>query len=165
MAHSSSYTDVFLSQSDLPNPPFQKIDQDARLSRFHTKYWNESIDQDESKWVQAHTKLTHTELTDTDESEVVRGCFRLDLGHHFDSKLWVRKDYIRIYDYCVNRYEHVRNKLRKAPSVVITGQPGLGECFSWTFRFQSHLYEKENLIGSLMLYGEAKPFLWYLEQR
>ena len=133
----SSYTDVFLSKDNLPNPPFRKMDQGDPLSKFHTNYWNKSIDQDESKWVQAQTKFM-----DTDESEVARGCFRLDLEHHFDSKLWIRKDYLRIYDYCVDRYKYVRDNLHKAPSVVITGQPGLGECFSsWTFHF-NHTYMK-----------------------
>jgi hypothetical protein len=46
------------------------------------------------------------------------------------SKLWIRKDYLRIYDFCESRCEYVGSKLPRAPSVVITGQPGVGEYFS-----------------------------------
>lgn len=69
---------------------------------------------------------------DNDESEVVRGCFALDLDNvgFAISKLWVRKDYLRIYDHCDSHCEDIRRLEHLRPSVVITGQPGIGECFS-----------------------------------
>ena len=36
----------------------------------------------------------------------------------------------RIYDFCERRYKYIRNNLHQAPSVVVTGQPGLGKYFS-----------------------------------
>ena len=59
---------------------------------FHAKYWGVGVEQDESKWVGAHSQLM-----DTSNSEVVRGCFALALDLDDDSlapsKLWIRKDY------------------------------------------------------------------------
>ena len=74
----------------------------------------------------------HGQLMDTSNSEVVRGCVALDLDDDTlaPSKLWIRKDYLRIYDFCERRYKYIRNNLHQAPSVVVTGQPGLGEYFS-----------------------------------
>ena len=124
MAPHPPYANVFLY---LPDPPFLKMDDGARLSVFHAKYWGVGIEQDESKWVGAHSQLM-----DTSNSEVVRGCFALDLDDDSlaPSKIWIRKDYLRIYDFCERRCEYIRDNLHLAPSVVVTGQPGLGEYFS-----------------------------------
>jgi hypothetical protein len=70
------------------------------------------------------------------DNEIDTDCFLLDfdIGLLGRSRLWVRKDYIRIYEYC-NRYcEDVEdNGQHVPPSVVITGQPGIGEiCFTFT---------------------------------
>jgi hypothetical protein len=55
-------------------------------------------------------------------------CYGLDLGIELKcSKLWVRQDYIRIYDYCSKRHaEGPSSATEMARSVVITGQPGIG---------------------------------------
>jgi hypothetical protein len=50
-------------------------------------------------------------------------------------RLWVRTDYLRLYDYCKFHCDDVEKSEIKwrpttAPSVVITGQPGIGRCFS-----------------------------------
>ena len=89
MAPHPPYANVFLY---LPLPPFLKMDDGARLSVFHAKYWGVGVEQDESKWVGAHSQLM-----DTSNTEVVRGCFALALDLDDDSlapsKLWIRKDY------------------------------------------------------------------------
>lgn len=78
-------------------------------------------------------------------------CHVLDLGIGFkDSKLWVRQDYIRIYDYCERRHEEGPSSASaKARSVVITGQPGVGKTCWVSYAVRRRL-------------GEKKPFLWYL---
>jgi hypothetical protein len=55
-------------------------------------------------------------------------CYGLDPGIDLkNSELWVRQDYIRIYDYCSKRHEEGPTSVTKMPrSVVITGQPGVG---------------------------------------
>jgi len=131
----------------LSKTPLIELDAKDHLSKLHSKYWGVGIDQDESEWVG-----THEQLPEIDDSEVVRGCFalNLDISGLMVSKLWVRKDYIRIYDHCDHYYEDIRNKQNQhlASSVVITGQPGCGKSFWILYAIRRRL-------------GEAKPFLWY----
>ena len=54
---------------DLPIPPLRELDDEAQLSKLHTKFWNQSIDDEESTWAGAHGTLP-----ETDESDIVRGC-------------------------------------------------------------------------------------------
>jgi hypothetical protein len=64
-----------------------------------------------------------------DDGEVGSGCYILDLRiPEIHSKVWVRKDYIRLYNYCTKYVDDRRENLQSL-SVVITGQPGIGECF------------------------------------
>jgi len=65
------------------------------------------------------------------EFEIGPGCCALDFGiENFErSKLWVRRDYLQIYKYCGKHHDKAKNfSGRVAPSVVITGHPGVGEC-------------------------------------
>jgi len=116
---------------NLPKPPLTKLDDEGDLSVLHAKFWGVSIDQDERAWVEAHGQLM-----ENDGSEVVQGCFALDLHIRrlMVSKLWVRKDYWRIYDHCRSHCESVLTArengfLSRPPIAIITGQPGIGECF------------------------------------
>jgi hypothetical protein len=80
------------------------------------------------------------EVEDEDEGEadedddVTPGCYVLDIGIRgiVPSRLWIRSDYIRIYDALQGFYEEVVNPDNRAPSAVVTGQPGIGEsgCFA-----------------------------------
>jgi len=120
-----AYADVF--SGSFPRPPLGKVDDDEHISILHRKFWGESINHDESEWVGKHGNLP-----EDDESDVVQGCFTLDLGirNLRTSIFWVRKDYLRIYDQCDSYYEQVCSRQCKTRSIVITGQPGVGECFS-----------------------------------
>jgi hypothetical protein len=65
------------------------------------------------------------------EEEIGPGCYALHFGiENFErSKIWVRRDYLRIYKYCVKHHDKAKTfSGRVAPSVVITGHPGVGEC-------------------------------------
>ena len=120
MADRPAYADVYYDV--LPDPPLVKMDVIDDLSKLHSQYWSKNINADDQ---------TSEQLPDVDESEVVRGCFTLTIrlpGKDKDfSKLWVRKDYIRIYDHCEGYGTKIRHK---PPSAIISGQPGVGECFS-----------------------------------
>ena len=120
------YVSVF--GDGLRAPPLTKLDDNGDLSVLHAKFWGVSIDQDERAWVEAHGQLM-----ENDGSEVVQGCFILDLHIRtlMVSKLWVRKDYWRIYDHCRSHCESVlmaRKNGSLPPIAIITGQPGIGEC-------------------------------------
>lgn len=112
---------------DLPIPPLRELDDEALLSKLHTKFWNQSIDDEESTWAGARGTLP-----ETDESDIVRGCFTLEVNipNFRISKLWVRKEYIRFYDQCNSHYENFDWKQDLSPCAIITGQLGIGERFS-----------------------------------
>lgn len=120
MADRPAYADVYYNL--LPDPPLVKVDVIHDLSILHSQYWSKNINADDQ---------TSEQLPDVDESEVVRGCFTLTIrlpGKDKDfSKLWVRKDYIRIYDYCEGYCTTISPT---PPSAIISGQPSVGECFS-----------------------------------
>ena len=66
---------------------------------------------------------------DEDEEEISPGCGILDIAIPGinPSKLWVRKEYIKLSEYCE---EYLGRDHFIAPSVVITGQPGIGKYFA-----------------------------------
>ncbi|KAH9083658.1 hypothetical protein EDB83DRAFT_2212994 [Lactarius deliciosus] len=63
------------------------------------------------------------------------------------SELLVRKEYIRLYEYCDKYLESRRNK-QTPPSVVITGQPGVGKSYWVTYALCRCL-------------TEGKPVFWF----
>ncbi len=66
-----------------------------------------------------------------EEDEIDAGCYLLNIGINDlpHSKIWIRSDYIQIYDYCRDYYESCLSvpSRKVTPSVVITGQPGVGK--------------------------------------
>jgi hypothetical protein len=44
-------------------------------------------------------------------------------------KIWVRKEYIRMYKRCKDHLETNRHK-SQSPSLIVTGQPGIGKFFA-----------------------------------
>src|SRR6266850_1404516 len=134
MTSPSPYAYVF--EGGEPDTPWIALKDYKALSQLHTKYWGKPIQGNELELQTPSEGQPMDE--DEDQSEVGSGCFTLD----FDipllriSKLLVRQDYIRIYDYCNTHYNDVWSYSEpgrpppSAPSVVITGQPGTGECFS-----------------------------------
>jgi hypothetical protein len=109
------------------------------------------------------------EVDDSDpESETGPGCYLLDfqLGL-WGSRLWIRKDYIRMYDFCNQWYGHVtsRDFRHAAPSVVITGQSGIGwVVFIITVSSSNTARKGKSFWINYAVrrrLGEAKPFIWF----
>jgi|SRR6267142_2943820 len=147
---SQPYSYVF--QPRYPKIPWPKLEDFEPPSLLHTKYWGRPIQGNEPEL------QTPSDGQPVDESEIGPGCFALDLDVKSlrISGLWVRQDYIRLYNYCNTHYNNVWSHSKpgrpppSAPSVVITGQPGIGECFS---RLRScileHLMNREKLVDLL----------------
>ena len=56
-------------------------------------------------------------------------CYVLDIGiRGVEDKIWVRADYIRMFEFAEEFYAESLNEPR-SPCLVITGQPGIGELF------------------------------------
>src|SRR5260370_32085777 len=73
-----------------------------------------------------------TDRMDVDvDGDIGPGCYVLDIG--IDNlrfqKIWIRSDYIRLYDHCDYRYRLSFGLNRRSSCVFITGQPGIGRPF------------------------------------
>ena len=67
--------------------------------------------------------------TDDQNNDIISGCYVLDidLGLEYE-KIWVRAEYIRVYEYLEDYYEKTCARANNvAPGAVITGNPGIGE--------------------------------------
>jgi hypothetical protein len=102
---------------------WSKLEDDHELSELQSKFWGKKIEDDAKEWRKSHptVRVDHT-------NDIDAGCYGLDLGTEDlrCSKMWVRKDYIRIYDFCSRQVKEASSTPDLAPSVVITGQPGVG---------------------------------------
>ncbi|KAH8996620.1 hypothetical protein EDB92DRAFT_1793737 [Lactarius akahatsu] len=85
------------------------------------------------------------------------GCFIFKFGIPgiWRSELLVRKEYIRLYEYC-DKYLESRRNNQKPPSVVITGQPGIGKSYWLTYALCRRLTEG----GPVIWFRSAKRYLF-----
>ena len=100
-----------------------KLEDNMKLSQLQSKFWGKSIEEEAKEWRESNPTV---EVDRTNDIGVQ--CYGLDLGIGIKNyKLWVRQDYIRIYDYCVKQHaEGPSFSGDTARSVIITGQPGVG---------------------------------------
>jgi hypothetical protein len=106
--------------------PWSKLQDNEPLSQLPSKYWGKSIEVEAKQW-----RESHPTIVDDPANDIGPGCFMLDLGiDSYPSKLWVRQDYIRIYDYCTARHASGPLTTGIRRSVVLTGQPGVGAFLS-----------------------------------
>ena len=179
----SHFADVVNVPALLEETP--KLRDHGLLSVLHKKFWGKSMADEEQEW---RSSLPPTPTMDGDTDDLMQddgdegldetgmnddiaqapGCYVLDLGHPFP-KLWIRPEYILIYDY-LDDYYRKPSHLRRAPAAVITGQPGVGE-------FQAFLLRSPPTSSfptgksTWMLYalrrrlGEMKPVIWYFQEQ
>jgi hypothetical protein len=105
---------------------WSKLPDDAPFSQLSSKYWGNNIECEAKRW-----RKSHPTIVDDPANDIGPDCFMLNLDINFSpSKLWVRQDYIRIYDYCKKRHASGPLTTGRQRSVVLTGQPGVGEFLS-----------------------------------
>jgi hypothetical protein len=78
---------------------------------------NEAMDEDE----------LDGEATDEDD-DIVPGCYPFSVGIE-NITVWIRPDYIRVYEALQDYYEKATKQSGRTPSAVVTGQPGNGESY------------------------------------
>jgi hypothetical protein len=112
---------VFIDKSE--SKSWSKLENQDPLSQLRSKFWGKKIENDAKKW-----RNLQPTVKDDPANDIGQGSYGLDLGIDISgSQLWVRQDYIRIYDFCSKRHEKsLSSKVKRAHSVVITGQPGIG---------------------------------------
>jgi len=66
-----------------------------------------------------------------DKDDIIDGCYALDVNiPEMETSIWVRAEYIRIFDHIAKLYNRGVNQERKdqtSSCVILTGQPGIGE--------------------------------------
>ncbi|KAH8992842.1 hypothetical protein EDB86DRAFT_2830389 [Lactarius hatsudake] len=116
------------------------------LVQLHRKFWLQSL-QD----VPENESMSADKDDDADEGEGEEDgpgfILKLGIPGIWRSELLVRKEYIRLYEYCDKYLESRRNK-QKPPSVVITEQPGIGKSYWITYALCRRL-------------AEGKPVFWF----
>ena len=65
------------------------------------------------------------EATDEDE-DGIPGCYPFSVGIE-DITVWIRADYICVYEALEDYYKKAMKQSGRTPSAVVTGQPGIGE--------------------------------------
>ena len=91
------------------------IDEDEGKGRAIHEDDNEALDEDE----------LDGEATD-EHDNIVPGCYPFSVGIE-NITVWIRADYIRVYEALQGYYEKATKQSGRTPSAVVTGQPGNGE--------------------------------------
>jgi hypothetical protein len=102
---------------------WEKLDDNDALMQLHRKFWLQGI---KNKLLCIH------DAEEGNDDDIGPGCYLLDLEvpELGRSMLWIRNDYIRLYKCCNEYLESCRNE-ELPPSVIITGQPGIGKCLTF----------------------------------
>ena len=83
--------------------------------------------------------MDETTTTDPDD-DIISGCYMLDIGiDGLMSKLWIRAEYIRVFNF-VNAYYDKPSSILRAPCVVVTGHPGIGEFIAFSDCFENDTF-------------------------
>jgi hypothetical protein len=117
-------------------PQWTRILDSEPFTRLHAKFWDASMQDEERKWRETQSKdvpmnveVPTAEVDEEDETGP--GCYilRLPWTRGTTKTIWIRQEYIRVYDFCEKYLNFCgTNSLQETPSVVVTGQPGIGEC-------------------------------------
>ena len=105
----------------LEDPDVRKHDSNSSLFQFHSKFWGTSMAKD------TVFRESNGDGMDVDD-KIDPGAYMLGIGIQGlpFQKIWIRTEYIRLFDYIQQCHDHVRTQ-NLAPAVVITGQPGIGD--------------------------------------
>lgn len=116
-----------------------RSDSSSGYAKLHEEFWGKSMIIEEQEWRDSQEAMDLAMYVagndvGNPESETGPGCYPLDFCTHpqFRSlRTWIRKDFMRMYDFCDQWYERVTGSVvsranKQAPSVVIAGQSGVG---------------------------------------
>src|SRR5258708_3747539 len=131
--------------------PWFELTNSNKAAQLHRKFWRKSMVSEEAEWretrkpvgddpgdgevnpmdEQEKGKGKEEEEEEEEEEEFGPGCYilNIDIDNLPHPKIWIRAEYIRIYDRCSAHYESCLSQPNRnvAPSVVITGQPGIAK--------------------------------------
>jgi hypothetical protein len=121
-----SYTHVF--RDGQPKKHWLKLEADETLSILLANFWGEDIREEKRRWLETPTASGAYQMDDEAPVIAANFAFSLDIGLNV-SRIWVRKDYVLLYDECTDYFTDPDNEKfdSRPPSIVITGQPGIGK--------------------------------------
>jgi hypothetical protein len=155
--------------------PWKKSPDHSRLALFHAKFWGKSSDDEELEWNNLQSNVDgdddvimdsggdeEKDGTDVDGDDDIPGCFKLNINPvSDDTKIWIRADYIRFYDY-TERYD---KRPIKAQAVILQGQPGIGECVCVYLQDTLLIVNEGKSVCLVYMLrrrcAERKPVIWY----
>lgn len=131
-------------------------DEDEDEGRHEGKGKGRAIDEGEDEVMDTDEDEPETdadelegEATDEDQ-DVIPGCYPFNVGIE-DITVWIRADYIRVFEGLQRSFEKAMKQRGRTPSAVITGQPGIGEFrYSASSAYSSIPRIKEKAFGSIM---------------
>ena len=104
---------------------WKKLTDNSGLTQLHDKFWLQAKYRD--KLLNVH----EDQGPFNEDDDVNSDCFVLDLGipliFNGNTKIWIRKENIRVYKCCI---DHLETNAKVLRSLVITGQPRISKCFS-----------------------------------
>ncbi len=111
------------------HPKWTLLDDDEPLTLLHSKFWGKSlIFEEPPRRNSRRDEAQRMDVDDDDDDDVIPGpsILNIDIDGLPFSKIFIRADYIRIYNFLDHR-EISRFPNGLAPAAVLTGQPGNGE--------------------------------------
>jgi hypothetical protein len=118
-----SYAHVF--QDGEPEKHWLKLRTYDKLSIILAKFWGKDVREEKHKWQETQTRV---HKMDTDDAPA-NFAFSFNIEGLNIPSMWVREDYVLLYDECTTYFANpVEKKFGSlSPSVVITGQSGIGK--------------------------------------
>ena len=131
-----SFHDVF--RDGEPTDSWGSLNDKQPLFRLRTNFWGKDICDEKRKWQE---RQTTGHPMDTDEAPA-NFAFETGVAAINVATIWVREDYVVLYDECNARFANARASESEdfedkdfedkdidgyPPSIVITGQPGIGK--------------------------------------
>ncbi|KAF8264763.1 hypothetical protein EI94DRAFT_1591703 [Lactarius quietus] len=128
-----------------------KLDDDHPLVHLHQKFWQQGAQGDQ---------LLNLHEVQGAEGDETAGCYVLDIGIScmWPTKIWVRREYMRMYQRCYDHLETKRNR-QKSPSMVITGHPGIGKHWWLLYVLCRRLVQKE-----ATLFYDSERLILFVEE-
>jgi hypothetical protein len=104
--------------------------EDEDEGRYEGKGKGRAIDEDEGKGraidKDDNETMEENELEGVADEDDIPGCYPFSVGIE-DITVWIRADYIRVYNALEDYYKKAMKRSGRTPSAVVTGQPGIGE--------------------------------------
>ncbi|KAF8350326.1 hypothetical protein F5887DRAFT_944842 [Amanita rubescens] len=124
----------------------------APLTQFHAKFWG----------VEEEGGLSDNMEVDDSTADISPRCYILDIGiRGVEDKIWVRADYIRMFEFAEKFYAESLSK-PLSPCLVIAGQPGIGKTLWRWYALRVCCAQKKPVIlysnGTCWLFVEEGVF-------